>query len=170
MSGEIEAAHNFPRNTLRGILSPMFGGVERDDSNRVAVLAGHQIADDGFEIGFSDIGFRECRAEVSVIVDDEIKILIVAARHNRRNKAPAHEKLQTQRFLWNLSTKPRRRNRSGLPPTALAMMSGEGFGVGAHAMSASVISATRSMSELGVQPDLWRTVPPNGEPTRWACK
>src|SRR5450631_1273004 len=91
MSGEIETPHNFPRDTLRGILSPMFGGVERDDSNRVAVLAGHQIADDGFEIGFADIGFRECRAEVSVIVDDEIKILIAAVRHNRRNKASVHK-------------------------------------------------------------------------------
>jgi len=80
------------------MMRAVLGGVERDDANRVAVLAGHQIADDRFEIGFADIGFGECRAEVSVIVDDEIKILIVAARHNRRNKAPAHEKLQTQRF------------------------------------------------------------------------
>jgi hypothetical protein len=31
---------------------------------------------------------RPCRAEVSVIVDDEIKILIVAARHNRRKLRP----------------------------------------------------------------------------------
>jgi hypothetical protein len=128
----------------------LFGGVERDDANRVAVLAGHQIADEGFEVGLIDIGFRKCSAQVSKIVDDEKNGLIGAARHNRRNKAPAHEKLQTQRFLWNLSTKPRRRNRSELPPTALAMMSGEGFGVGAHAMSASVIAATRSMSEIGV--------------------
>src|SRR5229473_3624426 len=91
MPGEIETAHNFPRDILRGILSPMFGGVERDDPNWVAVLAGHQIADDRFKIGFADIGFRECRAEVSVIVDDEIKILIVAAWHNRRDKAPVHK-------------------------------------------------------------------------------
>src|SRR5216684_6281474 len=146
MSGEIETPHNFPRDILRGILSPMFGGVERDDANRVAVLAGHQIADEGFEVRLIDIGFRKCGAQVSKIVDDEINGLIVAARHNRRNEAPAHEKLQTQRLLWNLSTKPWRRNRNGLPPTALAMMSGErfgaGFGMGARAMSASVIAAT----------------------------
>src|SRR5450432_1166250 len=123
MTGKVETAQNLPRDVLRGILGPMFGGVECDHADRVAVLAGHQIADDGFEIGFADIGFRECRAEVSVIVDDEINGLIIAARHNRRNKAPAHEKLQTQRFRWNLSTKPRRRNRSGLPPTALAVIS-----------------------------------------------
>jgi hypothetical protein len=76
----------------------MFGGVERDDANRVAVLAGHQIADDGFEVGLIDIGFRKCGAQVPIIVDDEISGLIVAARHNRRNKVPAHEKLQTQRL------------------------------------------------------------------------
>jgi hypothetical protein len=85
ITGEIETAHNFPRHILRGILSPVLGGVERDDADRVAVLAGHQIVDGGFEIGLIDISFRKCR-EVSIIVDDEIKILIVAARHNRGTK------------------------------------------------------------------------------------
>jgi hypothetical protein len=79
---KIKTAHNFPRDLLRGILSSMFGGVERDDADRVAVLAGHQIADDGFEIGLIDIGFRKCGAQVSKIVDDEINGLIVAARHD----------------------------------------------------------------------------------------
>jgi hypothetical protein len=55
MSGEIETPHNFARDILRGILSPMFGGVERDDPNRVAVLAGHQIADDGFEASLTSV-------------------------------------------------------------------------------------------------------------------
>src|ERR1700726_2055134 len=98
MPGEIETAYNFPRDILRGILSPMFGGVECDHANRVAVLAGHQIADDGFEVGLIDIGLWKCDAQVSVIVDDEIKIPIVAAWHNRRDKAPVHKKLQTQRL------------------------------------------------------------------------
>jgi hypothetical protein len=71
-------AYNFPPDILRGILSPMFGGVERDDSNRVAVLAGHQIANESFEVGLIDIGFRKCGAQVSKIVDDEINGLIVA--------------------------------------------------------------------------------------------
>jgi hypothetical protein len=55
ITGKIKAAQNFPRDILRGVVRPMFGGVERDDANRVAVLAGHQIADDGFEVGFADI-------------------------------------------------------------------------------------------------------------------
>ena len=87
----IKEAHNFPRDILRGILSPVLGGVERDDADRVVVLAGHQIADDGFEVGLIGIGFRKCGAQVSKIVDDEIKRLIVTARHNRRNKAPVHK-------------------------------------------------------------------------------
>jgi hypothetical protein len=126
----------------------MFGGVECDDSKRVTVLARHQIADDGFEIGFANIGFCECRAEVSVIVDDEIKILIVAVRHNRRNEAPAHKRLQTQRL-------PREHETEASEPqsiTADRLCDDIGRalrGTGAHTMSASVIAATRSMSELG---------------------
>ena len=52
----------------------MFAGIECDDADRVAVLAGHQIADDGFEVGLIDIGFRKCGAQVSEIVDDEIRV------------------------------------------------------------------------------------------------
>src|SRR5450631_2993088 len=152
MPGEIETAHNFPRNILRGILSPMFGGVERNDANRLAVLAGHQVADGGFEVGFADIGFRKCGAQVSKVVDDEIKIPIVAVRHNRRKTARAHKKLQTHGYRKNLSMKSGRRNRSPLPPTTLAMISGErfgaGFGAGACAMSTSVIATTRTMAEI----------------------
>jgi hypothetical protein len=40
MPGEIETAHNFLRDILRGILRPMFGGVECDDADRVAVASG----------------------------------------------------------------------------------------------------------------------------------
>jgi hypothetical protein len=92
---KISAAPDLMRDILRQISRPLFGGVERDDANRVAVLARHQIADDGFEIGFADIGFRECRAEVSLIVDDEINGLIVNVRHNRRGPAPTHRQYST---------------------------------------------------------------------------
>jgi hypothetical protein len=56
VAGKIETAHNFPRDILRAILGPMFGGVKRDHAKRDAVLSGHQIANDGFDIGFADIG------------------------------------------------------------------------------------------------------------------
>jgi hypothetical protein len=51
ITGKIETAHNFQCDILRGILLPMFGGVECDEPNRVAVVAGHQVVDGGFEIG-----------------------------------------------------------------------------------------------------------------------
>src|SRR5216683_3299144 len=95
MPGEIETAHNFPRDILRGILSPMFGGVKCDDAKRVAVLSGHHIADDGFEMGFADIGLCECGTRLPVAVDDEVKVLIVAVRHNRRGPAPWHGQYST---------------------------------------------------------------------------
>src|SRR5450631_163642 len=97
MAGEIKTAHNLPRDILRGILGPMFGGVERDNPDRVAVLAEHQVVDGGFEIGLSDIGFRECGAQLAEIVDDKINRLIVAVRYNRRGPAPTHGQLPTTR-------------------------------------------------------------------------
>src|SRR5450631_2056396 len=112
MRSEIETPHNFTRDILRGILSPMFGGVERNDANRVTVLAGHQVVDGGFQIGLADVRLGECGARCSVIVDDEIEGLIVAARHNRRNKAPVHKNSKRNGYPENLSTKSGRRNRS----------------------------------------------------------
>jgi hypothetical protein len=134
----------------RCVSRPTLRNIEGDDSNRVAVLAGHQIADDGFEVGPIDIGFRKCGPQVSKIVDDEIKGLIVTARHIDGTKLRPIKNSKRNGYREKLSTKPRRRNRSRLPPTALAVISGEGFGTGARAMSASVIAATRTMSEIGV--------------------
>jgi hypothetical protein len=95
LAGEIETAHYFARDILRGIFGPMFCGIECDDS-RVTVLARHQIADGAFEIGLAEISVYEGRTELSVIVDDEIKILIVTAWHNRRDKAPVHKNSHRQ--------------------------------------------------------------------------
>ena len=61
----------------------MFCNIECDDSKRVTVLARHQTADGAFEIGLAEISLHEGRTELSVIIDDEIIILIVAVRHNR---------------------------------------------------------------------------------------
>jgi hypothetical protein len=58
VAGKIKAAQNFPRDIHRGILRPMFCGIERDDADRVAVLAGHQVGDDGFKVGLADCGAR----------------------------------------------------------------------------------------------------------------
>ena len=50
----------------------MLSGVECDHANRGAVLARHQIGDDGFKIGLLDIGLGKRGAEVSEIIDDKI--------------------------------------------------------------------------------------------------
>ena len=39
------------------VFRPAFGGVEGDDADRIAVLAGQQVLDDRFEIGRLVIGF-----------------------------------------------------------------------------------------------------------------
>ena len=70
----------------------MFGGVERHDANRVAVLARHQVGDGGFEVGLLDIGLGKRGAEVSEIIDDKINGLIVIGRYDRRGPISAHEK------------------------------------------------------------------------------
>ena len=57
ITGKIETAHNFPRDILRGILRPMFAGIECEDANRVTVLAGHQVADDGPETNLKCGGY-----------------------------------------------------------------------------------------------------------------
>jgi hypothetical protein len=60
----------------------MLCGVECDHANRGAVLARHQIGDDGFEIGLLDIGLGKRRAKVPEIVDDKINGLIVIGRYD----------------------------------------------------------------------------------------
>jgi hypothetical protein len=144
---------NFVSELFRDVLRPMFQRVERNDANRVAVLAGHKIVDDGFVVGLIDIGFRKCRAEVSVIVDDEIKILIVTVRHNRGDKALVHKNSYRNRheeFEHEIEAS----ESQSITAAVLAMMSGErfgaGFSIGACAMSASVIAARRTTSEIRV--------------------
>ena len=73
----------------------MFGGVERHDANRVVVLAGHQVADGGFEIGFAEIGFGKRSSKVPEFIDHKINSLIVIGRHNRRGPAPTHRQYST---------------------------------------------------------------------------
>jgi hypothetical protein len=97
MTGNVETAQNFSRDILRRILSLMFCGIECDDSKRVTVLARHQIADGAFEIGLAEISLYEGRTELSVNIDDEIIILIVAVRHNRGRPILGHQR-NSQRY------------------------------------------------------------------------
>lgn len=41
---------DFPEDFQRHIARPTFGGIEGDDTDRIIILALHQITDDGFPI------------------------------------------------------------------------------------------------------------------------
>jgi hypothetical protein len=74
----------------------VLSGVECDHADRVAVLARHQIGDDGFKIGLLDIGLGKRGAEVSEIIDDKINGLIVIGRYDRRGPVPTHRQYSTE--------------------------------------------------------------------------
>jgi hypothetical protein len=50
---KIAAVAQFMGNVGRDVLRPSFGGVEADDADRVLVLTGQKIGDDGFKVGSS---------------------------------------------------------------------------------------------------------------------
>jgi hypothetical protein len=58
----VNAPQNLRRDILRNIVRPMLSGVECGHADRVAVLARHQIGDDGFEVGPLDVGLGKSGA------------------------------------------------------------------------------------------------------------
>jgi hypothetical protein len=72
--------------------------VKRDDANRVAVLAGHQVVDGGFEIGLAEISLYDGRTELSVITDDE-KINFDRGRSAQSSNSGASTQLPTLQIL-----------------------------------------------------------------------
>ena len=78
VTGKIEAAHDLARDIFRGIFGPTLGGVERNDANWVAVLPGHQIGNDAFQIGPLGISLTVGAAQPSEVIKNEIDGLIVA--------------------------------------------------------------------------------------------
>jgi hypothetical protein len=73
MPGEIGTAQNLQRDIFRGILDPMFGGIDRNNANWGDVLFGHQISDSGIGIPLS-----EDAPIVTETIDDKIHFMIVA--------------------------------------------------------------------------------------------
>ena len=90
ITDKISASPDLPCDNFRDIFRPMLGGVECDDSDRVAVLAGHQIADGGFEIGLLYICLAIGAAQPSEIIEHEMDGLIITARYYRRDNARTH--------------------------------------------------------------------------------
>jgi hypothetical protein len=101
-AGKIEATHDLPREIFRYIFCPTLNGVESDNPNGIAVLAGHQIGDGGFEVAFFDGRFAIGAAQWAKIIDHDIDGLIVAARHNRWRPRLTHfTQLHEPRFKPN---------------------------------------------------------------------
>ena len=68
----------------RDVTRPAFGGVEADDAYGVVVLAGHQVLDDGFQIGRLEIGLAPHQAVSAEIVHHQIDIPIIVPGNDRR--------------------------------------------------------------------------------------
>jgi hypothetical protein len=69
VTGEISPAQNLPRDIFRGILEPMFGGIDCNNANWCDVLFGHQISDSGFYIPLS-----EDASIVTEAINDKIQV------------------------------------------------------------------------------------------------
>jgi hypothetical protein len=89
--GKIGTAQNLQRDIFRGILEPMFGGIDRNNANWCDVLFGHQISDSGFDIPLS-----EDAPIVTEAINDKIHfmivtcLMIVTCRLDRPVPAPTH--------------------------------------------------------------------------------
>ena len=60
---------------VRGHVSgPAFGRVESDHAERIAVLAGEKIADNGLAIGLGGVGLIVGDAELAVVVQDQVTV------------------------------------------------------------------------------------------------
>ena len=53
---DIAAGLNFEGDIFRDVLRPVLKRIEGDDADRVVELAGHQVGDNGFEVGPLDLG------------------------------------------------------------------------------------------------------------------
>jgi hypothetical protein len=63
---------HLPRDVLGYVPRPALGGVEGEHSERVSVLAGEKIADDGLAIGLGGVGFVIGDAKLPVVVQDQV--------------------------------------------------------------------------------------------------
>jgi hypothetical protein len=80
---QIAAMLDFAGDVFGDVLRPALCGVEGDDPDRVAVLASHQVGDDGLEVRGLSVGFPPNGAEPAEIVLHQVDCLIVAGWHDR---------------------------------------------------------------------------------------
>ena len=53
---DVAAGLNFEGDIFRDVLRPMLKRIEGDNADRIVELAGHQVGDNGFEVGPLDLG------------------------------------------------------------------------------------------------------------------
>jgi hypothetical protein len=79
------------RDIFGNVFGPALGGIEGDNADRVGILAGEQILDDGFQIGGLVIGLDPGATRFAGIIRHQIHRLIVAVGHDRlRPIEPKH--------------------------------------------------------------------------------
>jgi hypothetical protein len=64
------------RNVFGNVTGPSLSRVETDYADRVAEWAFEQTADNGFEVGLSDISFAPSPSVPAVVLEDQIDISI----------------------------------------------------------------------------------------------
>jgi hypothetical protein len=69
---------------LRDVARPPLGGVKTENADRIFVLVGEQVRDDGFEGGMFVVRLAPNPAQPAQAVHDKADILIVTSRHDRR--------------------------------------------------------------------------------------
>src|SRR5215204_2817948 len=86
LAGNVAPRLYFLSDIFRDLVSPMLQRVEGHDANRIIELPGHEIVDDGFEIGALDLGLA-VNGPVFEAVDHEIDRLIRTVRNGTRRPA-----------------------------------------------------------------------------------
>ncbi|WP_291849249.1 hypothetical protein [Bradyrhizobium sp.] len=79
------------------VLRPFFGGVKRNDPDRISVLPTQQVLDNGFEVRRFGIGFPPDAPVPAEIVDHQVDVLIFVIWNDRwRSMGPTHYSNSTQ--------------------------------------------------------------------------
>ena len=100
---EIAAPAQLAGDILRNIFRPALGRIEGDDADRIAILAGKQVLNDGLKISGLVVGLPPSAADLPKIIGNEIDRLIAVSgtiegvqlvlrirklRHNRHSSRP----------------------------------------------------------------------------------
>jgi hypothetical protein len=81
---QVAAPAELVGDVARHILRPFFGGVKTDNPDRVPLLPLDHVDYDGFKVGPLDVGFAVSSTVSAEVVNDDVDVLIVVVRDDRR--------------------------------------------------------------------------------------